>query len=187
MSENNTPNGGTTGAGNGTGNGENQPAGGSRTFTQEEFNSLLAREKRELRSKYADYDDLKAKATELDELKQAQKTDLEKAQDALAAMTKERDAAIAERDARQAEIDRAAAIQKAAADYKVDAALLARMSGDVDENAKFLAEQAKNVQKYPNIRDGGETKSQAITKDEIEAIKNPVERVNTRAQHLDLY
>ena len=139
-----------------TGNNENQPAGGSRTFTQDEFNSLIAREKRELRSKYADYDELKAKAEQLDALKEAEKTDLEKAQDALAAMQKERDEAIAERDARQAEIDHAAAVQKAATEYKVDAALLARMSGDVDENAKFLAEQAKNAQKYPNVRDNGE-------------------------------
>lgn len=170
-----------------TGNDENQPIGGSRTFTQEEFNSLLAREKRSLRDKYADYDELKAKAAQLDALKEAEKTDLEKAQDALAAMQKERDEAIAERDARQAEIDHAAAVQKVATEYNVDAALLARMSGDVDENAQFLAEQAKSVQKYPNVRDGGETPSQAITKDLIEAIENPVERVNMRAQHLDLY
>lgn len=170
-----------------TGNDENQPIGGSRTFTQEEFNSLLAREKRSLRDKYADYDELKAKAAQLDALKEAEKTDLEKAQDALAAMQKERDEAIAERDARQAEIDHAAAVQKAASEYNVDAALLARMSGDVDENAQFLAEQAKSAQKYPNVRDGGESSSQAITKDLIEAIENPVERVNMRAQHLDLY
>lgn len=165
---------------------KNQSADDSRQFTQDEFNSLLAREKRALREKYSDYDDLKAKAAKLDELEQAQKSDLEKAQDALAQMQKERDEAIAERDARQAEIDHAAAVQKAAIEYKVDAALLARMSGDVDENAQFLAEQAKNAQKYPNVRDGGESAT-SITKEEIEAIKDPVERVRTMAQHLDLY
>lgn len=170
-----------------TGNGENQSADDSRQFTQDEFNRLLAREKYALRDKYADYDELKAKAAKLDELEQAQKTDLEKAQDALAQMQRERDEAIAERDARQAEIDHAAAVQKAATEYKVDAALLARMSGDVDENAQFLAEQAKSAQKYPNVSDNGEGGAVPITEAEIAAIKDPLQRVRTLAQHPELF
>mgnify|MGYP007101893404 CR=1 FL=1 len=171
----------TEGTVDNAGSDENQPAGGSRTFTQDEFNSLIAREKRSLRDKYADYDELKAKAAKLDEIEQAQKTDLEKAQDALAQMQRERDEAIAERDARQAEIDHAAAVQNAAAQYKVDAALLARMSGDVDENAKFLAEQSANAQKYPNVRDNGEGGAAPLTEAEIAAEKDPAKRVKMRA------
>ena len=101
-------------------------------------------------------------------------------------MQKERDEAIAERDARQAEIDHAAAVQKAASEYNVDAALLARMNGDVDENAQFLAEQAKSAQKYPNVRDGGESHS-AVTIESIDAIKDPLERVRTLAEHPELF
>jgi hypothetical protein len=179
MSESKTADAGNTV--NDTGNGENQSADDSRQFTQEEFNRLLAREKYALRDKYADYDELKAKAAKLDELEQAQKSDLEKAQDALAAMQKERDEAIAERDAKQAEIDHAAAVQKAASEYKVDAALLARMSGDVDENAQFLAEQNANAQKYPNVRDNGEGNAAPLTEAEIAAEKDPAKRVRMYA------
>ena len=48
--------------------------------------SRLAREK----SKYADYEDLKTKAAKLDEIEAANKSELQKAQDALAAETKAR-------------------------------------------------------------------------------------------------
>jgi hypothetical protein len=63
---------------------QNQPEGGeqqARTFTQEQVNALLAKQKREDAAKFGDYDDLKTKAAELDQLKQASKTELEQALD----------------------------------------------------------------------------------------------------------
>lgn len=50
-----------------------------KTFTQEEVNELMGRTRREERGKYADYDDLKAKAARYDEAQEAAKTELEKA------------------------------------------------------------------------------------------------------------
>jgi hypothetical protein len=64
--------GGDGGAGGGTGTQTQEPP---RTFTQDEVNAFLAKEKR----KYADYDDLKTKAAKADELEQANASELEKA------------------------------------------------------------------------------------------------------------
>lgn len=69
---------GTTPAQGGT---ESQPAGGSqeKTFTQEEVNSLLAKEKRETQAKYPDYAKYKAAYEEAQKKADADKSDLEKA------------------------------------------------------------------------------------------------------------
>lgn len=48
------------------------------TFTQEQVNTMLAEQKRKHGEKYADYDDLKAKAGKFDELEEQSKTDLQK-------------------------------------------------------------------------------------------------------------
>lgn len=154
---------------------ENQPAGGSQQFTQEEFNRLVAREKRELRAKYADYDDLKAKAEQLDAIEEAKKSELEKAQE-------ERDGWKSKYEELNAEVERRNAIDKAAAEFKVDAAMLARMAGDVEENAKFLSERAGSILKYPNVRDEGESGPVTITEADIAAEKDPAKRVDMRAE-----
>ena len=61
--------------------------------SQEQLNALLGERLSRERAKYADYDDLKAKAGELDKLTEANKTELQKAQDAATALERERDAA----------------------------------------------------------------------------------------------
>jgi hypothetical protein len=62
------------GEGGGGGGGNDAPA----TFTQEQVNDLIAREKGKIASKYADFDALKAKASELDTLKAASQSDIER-------------------------------------------------------------------------------------------------------------
>lgn len=59
-------------------------ADAGKTFTQEQVNDLIAREKGKFQSKYGDYDDLKTKAAQFDEQQAANATDLEKAQSKLA-------------------------------------------------------------------------------------------------------
>lgn len=51
----------------------------SKTFTQDQVNALLANQKREVQGKFADYGDLKTKASEFDKLAESQKTELQKA------------------------------------------------------------------------------------------------------------
>lgn len=51
----------------------------AKTFTQDQVNDFLAKEKGKWQQQHADYDDLKAKAAKLDELEAASRTDVEKA------------------------------------------------------------------------------------------------------------
>jgi hypothetical protein len=66
--------GGSGGDGGANGNGGTA----TKTFTQEQVNDLIAREKGQFQQQYADYDDLKGKASELDKLKAASQSDLER-------------------------------------------------------------------------------------------------------------
>lgn len=68
--------------GNETVNQETQNVGGEqKTFTQEEVNSIVAERLGRDRQKYADYDSLKEKAEQFDKLQEANKSELEKAND----------------------------------------------------------------------------------------------------------
>ena len=120
-----------------------------RTFTQSEMDAIIGERLKRDRAKYADYDELKAKAAKFDEAEEASKSELQRA-------VEERDRLKAEVEKFKAERERAELVAKMAAEHKVDAALLARMSGDVEENARFLAEQAANAPKYGEVHDGGE-------------------------------
>lgn len=95
----------------------------------------------------------------------------------------ELDAAVAERDKLRAEKEHANAVVEAAKAHGVDAELLARMSGDVESNAEYLA----SMPKYKPVHDGGEAKTEPVTRESIEAIADPVERVRMRAGHQELY
>jgi transcriptional regulator len=50
------------------------------TFTQQQVNDLIAKEKGKIQAKFDGYEDLKAKAARLDELEQANASEIEKAQ-----------------------------------------------------------------------------------------------------------
>lgn len=87
-------------------------------------------------------------------------------------------------EALEAERERQRQVREAAAANGVDAALLERMSGDVEENARFL----RTLPIYPNVRDDGEQRrAGAVSRESIDKIKDPVERLKTRAAHLDIY
>ena len=156
------------------------PAEPERTFTQAEMDAIIGDRLKRERAKYADYDEVKAKAAKYDEAEEANKTELQKA-------VEERDALKARIEKLEADKAHADAVAKAAAAHGVDAALLARMSGDVEENAAFLKQTMANAPKFGQVPDGGETTPPTVTRESIEAIKDPVERVRTMAQHLDLY
>ena len=156
------------------------PAEPERTFTQAEMDAIIGDRLKRERAKYADYDSIKAKAEQFDAAQEAAKSDYEKA-------VEERDAYKARLEAMEADKARADAVAKAASEHGVDLALLSRMSGDVEENALFLKQQMANAPKYGLVPDGGEVSVPTVTREAIEAIKDPVERVRMRAQHLDLY
>lgn len=161
-------------------NNATQGATAEKTFTQAEMDAIIGDRLARERAKYADYAEIKAKAAKFDEAEEANKSELQKA-------VEERDALKARIDKLEADKAHADAVADAAAKYGVDAALLSRMSGDVEENAAYLKQTMANAPKFGQVPDGGETTPPTITKESIEAIKDPVERVRTMAQHLDLF
>ena len=170
MSEN-TANAGTANAGT-----ENPSAEGSRTFTQEEVNSMLAKERRETEAKFANHADFKAKAEEYDKLQEASKTELEKANDKLAKAT-------AELNALKAEKERAALVAQVAKDTGVPLSVVEALNGaDADAlkaQAESIAEQYKQpagayvpeAGKFPHEDTGEKTKAQLFAEAISEARK----------------
>ena len=140
-----------------------QGAPAERTFTQEEMDAIIGDRLKRERAKYADYDELKAKAQQYDADEEAKKSELQKA-------VEERDKYKAEADQLRADKERSEQVAKAAAEHNVDASLLALMSGDVEENAKILAEKMANAPKYGEVHDGGEPNVPALQKKEIPQI-----------------
>ncbi len=63
-----------------------------RTFTQTEMNAIIQERVARERGKYADYDDLKAKAAQYDEAQKASKSDLQKAVERANALQSQLDA-----------------------------------------------------------------------------------------------
>ncbi len=90
----------------------------------------------------------KAKADQWDAQEEAGKTELQKA-------TERADKLKAELDGIKAAEKLKAEVADAAERHGVDADLLSRMSGDVEENAKFLSERFPK-RSYPQTRDRGE-------------------------------
>lgn len=60
-------------------------------FTQEEVNEWLAKDRRKTAEKYADYESLKEKAAKFDEIEEANKSELEKANEQIASLTAQLD------------------------------------------------------------------------------------------------
>ena len=161
-------------------------AGGAaevKTFTQEEVNAIV--EKRISRVKStppADYEELKAKAAKYDELEEAKKSELEKANEATARAKARADEAQAKYEALEAEVQRAKLVREKAAEYGVDAEMLARMEGDVEDNAAYLKARDEAIPKFGDVHDGGEQQQTAQTLEDIRKIKDPVQRVKARTE-----
>lgn len=129
---------------------ENTQATEEKTFTQAEVNSFLKREEEKIKAKYADYADLQAKASKLDELEEANKSALEKANEKAAKLQTELDG-----------IKKASALremrEKIATDNNIPVELL---TGATEEECTKQVETIKtllNAQGIPTaVRDGGE-------------------------------
>lgn len=126
----------------------NQEQETEKTFTQAELNAIVADRLSRERGKYADYEELKAKAAQFDAAQEAGKTELQKAQELASqykAQLDEMAKATAARDARD----------KVAAETGVPASLL---TGETEEACKTQAEAILKFKgaAYPDTHDGGE-------------------------------
>lgn len=101
------------------------------TFTQDQVNALIAKEKGKIQSKFADYSDLKAAAAKLEEIESANATELEKAQKKNA-----------ELESKLRETETVALRQKVAAEKELPAKLVPFLTATDEEG---LAEQAATL------------------------------------------
>ena len=144
-----------------------------RTFTQAEMNAIISDRLSRERSKYADYDDLKAKAQQFDAAQEAGKTELQKANEKAAKLQEQLDSmtdgfapltpALLPYGVKKALTAAASAGEwtagdKVAAATGVPAELL---SGDTEESCTAQAQAILKFAQpgYPSIRDGGEVRN----------------------------
>ena len=123
--------------------------GTEKLFTQDEVNALIDKRFARTWEKYGDLDELKAKADRLDEIEEANKTELQKAQEMVATLQ-------GQVDEYKSENQRRAIRASVARETGVPAELLtAETEDDCRAQAKAIMEFAKPA-KYPKVRDAGE-------------------------------
>ena len=120
-----------------------------KTFTQDELNAIVSDRLKRESAKFADYEDLKAKAAKFDEYEAANKTELEKANERVASLETELNGLKKSNEVREVR-------EKVAKETGVPSNLL---TADTEEECKAQAEAIKAYAKpgsYPNVKDGGE-------------------------------
>lgn len=106
-----------------------------KTFTQDELNAIVADRLERERKKYADYDDLKRDAEAYRAKQEADKTELQKAQERIAELE-------AEQGERKRKDEHAALVRKVMAEQKVDAKYASLLTAGTEED---LVAQAKLI------------------------------------------
>ena len=156
----------------------------ARKFTQEQVDKIVQeRLKRAKSEPPADYDELKAKAARLDELEDAQKSELERITEQATNAQQSASEWQSKFEELQAQRQRELDVRNAATTYGVDADVLMRMGGDVDENAKFLQGKEAARPKFGDMHDGGEQTAPTESLEErLSKAKNQQERIRIRAE-----
>lgn len=121
----------------------------TRTFTQEELDSIVRDRLSREHAKFADYEMLKNKAAKFDELEEKNKTDLQKANDKAAELQKELEKLVTANKLRDI---RETVAKKTGVPVDL---ITADTLEACEEQAKTILEFAK-PNTYPNVRDGGE-------------------------------
>lgn len=120
-----------------------------KTFTQDEVNAIIKSRLHDEKSKYADYEELKAKAAKFDEAEEANKSELQKATERVAALEAQNEKLTKEREITTIR-------QKVSSETGVPSSLLfGATEEECQEQAKSILEFAKPGA-YPQIKDGGE-------------------------------
>lgn len=120
-----------------------------RTFTQEEVNAIVGKRLAEEKGKFSDYEDLKAKAMRLDEIEEANKSELQKATERANNLEAELNGI---KKAEEVRLMR----ENVAKETGVPSSLL---NGDTEDACKAQAEAIKAYAQpgsYPKVKDGGE-------------------------------
>lgn len=153
-----------------------------KTFTQEELDAILADRLSRERNKYSDYEAIKEKARKFDEAEDANKTELERANEKANQLETELNAL--------KESQRILSIKnKVSTETGVPINLL---SGTDEEACRLQAKSILDFAKksdngYPIVKDGGETRKSGITKEEILKIKDSKERLKAIEDNIELF
>lgn len=125
-------------------------SGGGGTFTQAQLNAIVAQTRRETESKFGDYDEVKSKAAQLDQLTDAAQSDLERANNSANEFKSKWEAEQSTSKKLQTELLR----QKISATNHLDPDLWDRVAGDTAEEIE--ADVKKLVEKFGTS--GGSTR-----------------------------
>ncbi len=158
--------------------------GQERTFTQAELDSIVKDRLHKESAKFADYEDLKAKAKKLDEMEEANKSEIQKATEKANALQAQLD-----------QLQKAESIrkirEKVASEKGVPANLLTAETEELcTEQANAIMAFAGSQQyrpTYPNVKDNGETKAPTMTKEQVLAIKDPTQRLKAIQANIELF
>lgn len=123
----------------------------SKTFTQEEVNKIIGERLAKEKSRYADYDDIKAKAAKYDKQEEANMSELEKAQKTANKYKQELESY--KKSEKLHEVR-----SKVSKETGVPEDML---YGETEEECKLQAEKILKFSKpqaYPEVSDGGESK-----------------------------
>lgn len=133
-----------------------------KTFTQSELNAIISDRLKRESEKYADYETLKEKASRFDEIEEASKTELQKANERAAKLETELSQLRKNEEIRTIR-------EKVATEHGIPASLLSGDSVETcTEQAKALLE-FKSAATYPTVKDGGEIQNnlKRSTRDEF--------------------
>lgn len=136
-----------------------------KTFTQEDVNKIVGDRIAREREKFADYDAIKAKAEKLDEMEEANKTELQKALEKVTALQTELDGM---KTAEQIRTIRDEVAQTTGVPSNL---LTADTKEGCEEQAKAIkAYTESNRPGYPSVKDSGETttNTKGTTKEQFE-------------------
>lgn len=128
---------------------QENPQSAPRTFTQEEVNALIGKRLSEEKSKFADYDEIKAKAAKFDEAEEKNKSELQKALEKTSALESELNSMKKAEEVRTMR-------EKVAKETGIPSNLI---TGSTEEECKSQAEAIKAFAQpggYPQVKDGGE-------------------------------
>ena len=120
-----------------------------RTFTQAEMDAIIGERLSRERAKYADYEDIKAKAAKYDEAEEASKSELQKANEKASALQAKVDAMTKAEKIREIR-------EQVSEKTGVPASIL---SGEDEESCRQQAEAILKFARpdaYPSVKDGGE-------------------------------
>ncbi len=152
--------------------------GEGKTFTQAEVDRIVAQRLKRAKADAAEMEELREKAKRLDELEQANQTELERAQKAYAD-------ASAELESLKREAAHKALVDRVAASKAVPASLLhGTTEEELEASADAVLAFAKARPGMPADKGGAAAAPKGVTEEQLSKVKNQAERVRLRAQML---